>query len=201
MVLAIKRRDGNAVSVVPGKPPSGRYVPYYVNPAEREQLAALVRRDGRADRFRTQLRRDDGTTFWTFSSARLAMYQGARRSSRHSTKWKSSLAASDPPAGRPEQCAHGTDRMAGGHAGRFDQRLQEILVTAARTLQSGASASGASPTTSGRSGASTCTLLDGDRHETGGARAISDAPPYFDALLRDRVIAAHDAQRIRARAR
>src|SRR6187402_635613 len=49
----------------------GRHVPdYYVNPAQREQLADLIRREGRVDRFRTHLRRDDGTTFWTFSSAR-----------------------------------------------------------------------------------------------------------------------------------
>src|SRR3954469_3792934 len=55
----------------------GRHVPdYYVNPEQREELADLIRRDGRVDRFRTHLRRDDGTTFWTFSSARLVSYEG-----------------------------------------------------------------------------------------------------------------------------
>src|SRR4051794_37469792 len=99
----------------------GRYVPdYYVNPTEREELAALVRRDGRADRFRTQLRRDDGTTFWTFSSARLVTFQGEPAVLTAFNEVEEQLAASDRRLAAQSNALTELTEWQADNAGRFD---------------------------------------------------------------------------------
>jgi len=193
MVLAINDATASLFRG-PKEAAIGRHVPdYYVNPGQREQLAALIGRDGRVDRFRTHLRRDDGSTFWTFSSARLVTYQGEAAVLTAFNEVEEQLAASDRRlAAQSNALKELTERQA-DTTGRFEGRLQEILVTAARTLHVERLSVWrlAYDQRSIR-----CVDLyspGADRHEEGGALGYFDAPAYFDALSSDRVIAAHDA--------
>ena len=171
----------------------GRHVPdYYVNPAERERLAALIRADGRADRFRTQLRRDDGTTFWTFSSARLVTYQGEPAVLTAFNEVEEQLAASDRRLAAQSQALTALTERQADSSGQFDTRLRDILVMTARTLDVERVSLWRLAYDAQSIRCLDLYTLSADRHEQGGALGYFDAPAYFDALGRDRVIAAHE---------
>jgi PAS domain S-box-containing protein len=172
----------------------GRRVPdYYVDAAQRENLAALIRRDGRVDRFRTHLRRDDGTTFWTLSSARLVTYQGEPAVLTAFNEVEEQLAASDRRLAAQSNALKDLTERQADTTGRFEGRLQEILATAARTLH--VDRLSVWRLAYDRQSIRCLDLysLDSDQHHEGGALGYFDAPAYFDALSTDRVIAAHDA--------
>jgi len=172
----------------------GRHVPdYYVNPAQREQLADLIRREGRVDRFRTHLRRDDATTFWTFSSARLVTYQGEPAVLTAFNEVEEQLAASDRRLTAQSNALKELTERQADTAARFEERLQEILATAARTLL--VERLSVWRLAYDRQSIRCLDLysMSADRHDDHGALGYFDAPAYFDALSSDRVIAAPDA--------
>jgi len=172
----------------------GRRVPdYYVDPAQRENLAALIRRDGRVDRFRTHLRRDDGTTFWTFSSARLVTYRGDPAVLTAFNEVEEQLAASDRRLTAQSNALKDLTERQADSTTRFEGRLQEILATAARTLQVARLSAWRLAYDQRSIRCLDLYSLRSDQHQDGGALGYADAPAYFDALSRDRVIAADDA--------
>jgi len=172
----------------------GRHVPdYYVNPEQREQLADLIRRDGRVDRFRTHLRRDDGTTFWTFSSARLVTYAGEAAVLTAFNAVEEQLAANDRRLTAQSNALKELTERQADSAARFEERLQEILATAARTLMVERLSVWRLSYDQQSIRCLDLYTLSSDRHDDHGALGYFDAPAYFDALGTDRVIAAHDA--------
>src|SRR5688500_7250971 len=63
-VLAINERTAAIFGVPPEAAVGLKVTDYYVNPADRQRLAERVKRDGKADGLRVQVRRQSGETFW-----------------------------------------------------------------------------------------------------------------------------------------
>ena len=167
---------------------------YYVTPSEREQLAEAIRRDGRADNFRLQLRREDGTTFWALASSRLVTYHGEPSILTAFNDIGEQLAASERRlTAQSNALTELTERHADS-TGQFLNRLKMILVTSARTLQ--VERLSLWRCAEDRRSISCVDLysLSTDVHECVGPLDHAVAPDYFEALGRDRVIAAHDAR-------
>jgi PAS domain S-box-containing protein len=74
VVLAINSRTSELFGI-PQHEARGRVATdYYVDPSQRLAAVERIRRDGRLDNVRTQIRLPDGTTHWVQSSARLVTY-------------------------------------------------------------------------------------------------------------------------------
>jgi PAS domain S-box-containing protein len=193
VVLAINSPTAALFGITPDAAPGRSALDYYVNPAEREQLADAVRRSGRADNLRLQLRRDDGNTFWVLASARPITFQGEAAVLTSFNDIGEQLAASERRlAAQSDTLTELTQRQA-DTTGRFEERLREILATAARTLHVERLSVWRLADDHQSIRCLDLYTLSTDHYESGGALGYFDAPAYFDALARDRVIAAHDA--------
>ena len=74
-VLAINLRTSEIFGI-PQREAVGRLVSdYYVNPSDRVQVADRIRRDGRVDSFRVQVRDRNGEPFWGLISSRLVNWR------------------------------------------------------------------------------------------------------------------------------
>jgi len=173
---------------------------YYVNPAERELLKDRLLAEGRVDNLRIELRRPDGTTFWSLASARLVTYDGEPAVYTVFTDISDQVAA--------ERALMATDeRLLGQRAAltevtaraaepgrQFTDRLQDILSVCARALQ--VERVGAWRFIEGRD-AIVCIGLyqrSSNTHCRGARIRRTEAPAYFAALDTERVIAADDAR-------
>jgi PAS domain S-box-containing protein len=75
-VIAINARTSELFGITMERALGVRASEYYANPIERAQLADRVRRDGRADNLRIELRHPAGGTFWALASSRLITVDG-----------------------------------------------------------------------------------------------------------------------------
>ena len=193
VVLAIN----DATAALFGTSPQGAVgrcaLDYYVSPSEREQLATAVRRDGKADNLRLQLRREDGSTFWALASARLVTYSGQQAVLTAFNDIGEQLAASERRlAAQSAALTEMTARQAEANA-PFNERVRDILVTAARTLHVDRLSLWR---LTGDGQSLYCVdlySLAADRHEQGLTLERAAAPEYFEAVGRDRVITAYNA--------
>src|SRR5215216_6103376 len=67
-VLAVNARTSEVIGISPRDAIGRAVTDFYVDPAERVELADRLRRDGRADDLRLQIRRADGEPFWVLAS-------------------------------------------------------------------------------------------------------------------------------------
>jgi len=200
VVLAINQRTSDLFGVPKDLAP-GRHAPdYYVRPDERRTLAEQVAREGRADDLRFELKRETGDTFWASASSRRVTFGGEPAILTVFTDITKQvfaeriLKASEARlAAQSNALTELTARQADSSACCFDDRLRGILEASARTLQVERLS---------------LWLMDEDReaircvglhrrtprcHESGAVLRREDAPAYFAALERERVIAADDA--------
>src|SRR3954467_5099256 len=192
VVLAINDATAALFGVAPDDAVGRTPLDYYVNPAERADLAETLRRNGRADNLRLQLRRDDGSTFWALASSRLVTYHGSPATLTAFNFLGEQLAASGRRlTAQSSALTELTERQADS-TGQFDGRLRDILVTAARTLDAARVSLWRLAYDQQSIRCIDLYSLATNRHESGGALGYFDAPAYFDALVRERVIAAHD---------
>src|SRR4051794_497582 len=70
-VLAINSRTAEMFGVSPSDALGLKVTDYYVDASNRQTLIDQLRREGRADNLRVQLRRPNGDRFWVQSSVRL----------------------------------------------------------------------------------------------------------------------------------
>jgi PAS domain S-box-containing protein len=199
-VLAINQRTSDVFGI-PYDDAVGRHAPdYYVDPDERRKLAEQVARDGRADNLRFELKRPTGETFWASVSSRRVTFKGdpailtVFSDITDQVLAERILKASEARlVAQSNALTELTARQADSSGCCFDDRLRGILAASARTLQVE------------RLG---LWLIDEDRqaircvglhrratdsHESGVVLRRADAPAYFEALERERVIAAGDA--------
>ncbi|HEX7087650.1 MAG TPA: PAS domain S-box protein [Vicinamibacterales bacterium] len=172
---------------------------YYVDPAERAELVDRLRRDGRADHLRIQIKRRDGRPFWVLASSRFVSWHGepAVLTVFHDIT-EQVLAEASLKANQRRLVAQSaalmrltTRYITPGE--RFDDRLRSILEIASRVLNVERLSLWRFETDGGLH----CVGLHratGAVFESGGVINPSDAPEYFEALERDRVIAAPDAR-------
>lgn len=200
IVLAINQRTSDVFGI-PQDEALGRHAPdYYVRPEERRRLAELVAREGRADNFRFELKRQTGETFWAIASSRRVAFGGEPAiltvfsDITDQVIAERILKASEARlVAQSNALTELTARQADSSGCCFDDRLRGILSASARTLQVERLS---------------LWLMNDDRqairclglhqratdtYESGAVLRRQDAPAYFAALERDRVIAAEDA--------
>lgn len=200
LVLAINQRTSDVFGI-PQDEAAGRHAPdYYVRPEERRRLAEQVAREGRADHLRFELRRPTGETFWASASSRRVTFGGEPAiltvfsDITDQVIAERILKASEARlVAQSSALTELTARQTDSSGCCFEDRLRGILAASARTLQVERLS---------------LWLMDEDRqairclglhrhasqsHESGAVIRREDAPSYFEALERDRVIAADDA--------
>jgi PAS domain S-box-containing protein len=198
-VVAVNARTAEVIGVTEADALGQSVTDYYTDPSNRTQLVDELRRSGRADNLRLQIKRADGEPLWVLASSRLVTWHAEpavltvfhdisdqlaaesslKASERRLTEQSDALTALTARYTNPEE--------------RFDNRLRSILEISARALhvdrlslwqfEEGASAIRCAGLYRSAAG----------EYESGAVLRRSDAPAYFEALGRDRVIAADDA--------
>src|SRR5262249_20473852 len=75
-VLVANRRAAEVLAARKDELIGGRVTDYYAEPAERDEVLAAIRRDGRTNDIKLRLRRRDGTQIWAAASARSVGWHG-----------------------------------------------------------------------------------------------------------------------------
>jgi PAS domain S-box-containing protein len=171
---------------------------YYVDPSLRAMFLDRLRRDGRLDNVRAEIRRPDGTTFWAQASARLVTYEGEPAVLSVFNDISEQIAAEQALKDSERRLAaqsQALTSLTARHAelaDRFEDRLRDILVVSARTLQ--AERLSMWQFDDERRGIRCLGLYErsADRHQRGAVLPRDAAPSYFEALEHERVIAASD---------
>jgi PAS domain S-box-containing protein len=173
---------------------------YHSDPAARQRLTDVLRRHGRADNLRLQVKRPDGGRFWVLASARLVRFDGEDLVLTVFHDISDQVAVEDALRASEQRLvaqSHALTELTARHANpsaRFDERLRGILEMCAHTLQverlsmwrasddhQAIHCVGMFQRTSGR-------------HDCGATIHRHDAPAYFTAFETERVIAAHDVR-------
>ena len=199
-VLAINARTAEIVGVPPEEAIGQTVGSYYVEPGDRAQLTERLRRDGRVDDLRLRIRRANGEPIWVLASFRLITWKTipAVFAVFHDISEQLAAEASLKASGRrlvaqSDALTSLTARYT-NPSERFDARLRSILEFAARALQ--VERLSMWRFDEGRE-AIVCGGLfrvADEGYESGGVIRRQDAPAYFTALERDRVVAAGDAR-------
>jgi PAS domain S-box-containing protein len=189
-IIGIPQRDAVGVSVSD----------YYVDPAERVQLAERLRRDGRADGLRLRIRRQTGEPFWVLASASLVTWNGVpavltvfHDISDQVTAEESLKASERRLVAQSDALTTLTERYTDPDD-PFDDRLRSILEIAGHALQVERLSMWRFD---GERATIRCAGLyrrTGDAYQSGAILRRRDTPDYFEALERERVIAADDAR-------
>jgi PAS domain S-box-containing protein len=198
-VLATNARSAEIFGVAQSDVHGLRVTDYYVEPLQRQTVVDALRRDGHAHDIRIEIRRPGGGTFWALASFRLVDYNGEPAVLSVFSDISEQVAAERALKASEQRLAAQSDALTSltaRHADlddRFAERLRDILVVSARTLEverlsmwrfdeprHAIRCIGMYQRTSGR-------------HDGGAVLSRSAAPAYFEALDRERVIPACDA--------
>ena len=198
-VLAINQRTSEVVGIAQRDAAGVPVTDYYYDPAERLELAERLRRGGRADSYRVRIRRADGEPLWVIASSRLVTWhdEPAVLTVFHDISEQVAAEASLKASERRlvEQSDALTDLTARytNPDERFADRLRSILAISARALH--VERLGMWRFDDQRSSISCVGLYrtTPDAYGCGASLPRAAAPRYFDALERERVIAASDA--------
>jgi PAS domain S-box-containing protein len=198
-VLAVNLRTSELFGV-PQKEAVGRLMTdYHVDPAERLRLADQIRGDGRVDNLRLQVRGPNGP-FWALVSSRLVAWRGEPAILTVFQDISDELAAQTALKASERRLAAQSDALTSLTTGyaqpkrQFDERLRSILAISAQALQVERLSMWR---VDEERQAIRCVgeyHRESDRYVSGAALHRQDAPAYFDALERERVIAAQDAR-------
>jgi PAS domain S-box-containing protein len=199
-VLAVNARTSEVIGVTPEEAMGQSVSDYYVNPAERVQLAERLMRDGRADNLRLQIKRRTGEPFWALASSRLITWHAepAVMTVFHDISdqvaAETTLKASERRlVSQSDALTNLTTRYTDPNE-PFDARVRSILELAAGAI--GVDRLGVWRFVDGgaRLACASLYLRPDGRHESGAVLPRSAAPAYFEAIERERVVAAHDAR-------
>jgi PAS domain S-box-containing protein len=199
IALAVNMRTAELIGVEQHQAIGRPVTDYYVDPAQRLQLAEQLRRDGRADHVRLQIKRESGEVFWALASSRLLSWHGEPAVLTVFHDISEQLAAETSLRESERRLVAQSDALTGLTAryvdpsGGFGDRLRAILPIAADALH----VERLSMWRIAEDGLTIeCAGLyqqTGGRHESGAVLRREEAPAYFEAITRERVIAAGDA--------
>jgi PAS domain S-box-containing protein len=198
-VLAINQQAADLVAIPQRTAIGVPVTDYYVDPAERLALAERLRREGRADNLRLRIMRTNGDPLWVIASSRLVTWQGEQavltvfHDISEQVAAEASLTASERRLVRQSDALTELTARYTNPDERLEHRLRSILEISARGL--GVERLGMWRFDGDRSRIHCAGLyrLTPDFFEAGAVLHRRDAPRYFDALERERVIAAADA--------
>ena len=199
-VLAVNASAAGLVGVSPadaiGQPVTG----YYMDQAQRQELIERVRRDGRADNVRLHVRRARGEPFWVLAAIRVIDWNGEPAALTVFHDISEQLAAEASLRANERRLAAQSDaltdlttRYTNPDEG-FDKRLRSILPLAAGALRVERLSLWRFADNHSTIRCDGLYCLSTGRHDSGGILHRHDAPAYFDAIERERVVEAHDAQ-------
>jgi PAS domain S-box-containing protein len=173
---------------------------YYVDPSQRVRVAERLRRDGRADGLRLQIKRANGDPLWVLASFRLVTWHAepAVLSVFHDISEQfaaeSSLKDSERRLVAQSDALTSLTARYTNPSERFDERLRSILAISAGALRVQRLSMWRFDDTRAAIRCAGLYYSDGDRYESGTSLHRHEAPAYFAALDRERVIAAVDTR-------
>ncbi len=197
-VLAINQYTSEIFGVPQAEAIGQSVLPYYVDPVARERLADDIRHYGRADARRFHVKRRNGETIWVFASARLVTFEGEPAVLTVFNDITDQLAAEQALRASEQRLVMQSKtltELTGRYADRrggFDEELRDILRAAANTLKVERVSMWR---IDDQRHAIHCVCMfhrTANRYESGAELPREAAPDYFDALERDRVIAAEN---------
>jgi PAS domain S-box-containing protein len=199
-VLAVNARTSEVIGVPPQEAVGSTVSDYYADPSDRLQLVDRLRRDGRADNVRLRVKRHNGEPFWVLASARLVTWHAEPAVLTVFHDISEQLAAEASLKASERRLVAQSDALTALTARyinpgeRLDDRLRSILEISARALR-------VERLSMWRFDNERSTIrcvglyqLSRNRYESGRVLHRGDAPSYFEALERDRVVAAGDAR-------
>jgi len=199
-VLAVNASAASVVGVSPadviGRPVTG----YYVDPAQREELVERVRRDGRADNVRLHIRRAKGQPFWVLAAIRVIDWNGEAAALTVFHDISEQLAAEASLKSSERRLAAQSDALTDltsrytNPDESFDQRLRGILPLAASALRVDRLSLWRFADEHSVIRCDGLYSAGAGQYESGAVLHRRDAPDYFVAIERERVVEAHDAQ-------
>ena len=198
-VIAINQRTAEVVGIAPADAAGRSVADYYVDPAERMELAERLRRHGRADHLRIRIKRAAGDPLWVVASSRLVTWNGEPAVFTAFHDITGQLAAEETVKASERRLAVQSDALT-DLTGRytnpdepFEERLRSILQISSRAL--GVARLSMWRFDQARSLIRCLGLYRGgsDSYEAGSLLYRHETPRYFDAIERERVIAAEDA--------
>jgi PAS domain S-box-containing protein len=199
-VLAINQRASEIVGIRQTDAVGVPITDYYVDPAERTRLAGALHRDGRTDNLRIRIKRASGEPLWVIASSRLVQWprEPAVLTVFHDIDEQlaaeASLKASERRlVAQSDALTELTARYA-NPAELFEDRLRSILEISARALDVGRLSMWRFEEARASIRCMGLHRVGPNTHESGAVLRREDAPRYFGALERERVIAAVDAQ-------
>ncbi|MCC7010519.1 MAG: PAS domain S-box protein [Acidobacteria bacterium] len=198
-VLAVNARTSEVIGVPQAEAIGASVSDYYVDPAQRIQLAEQLRRDGRADSLRLHIKRHSGEPFWAMCSSRLITWRGepAALTVFHDitaqVEAEVALKANEHRlTAQSDALTTLTARYTGSD--RFDERLRSILEIASEALQVERLSMWRFDETRGTIRCLGLYRRSEKGYDQGAVLQRENAPAYFDALDGERVIAAADAR-------
>jgi PAS domain S-box-containing protein len=198
-VLGINRRTSEIIGIGQDEAIGVSVSDYYVDPAERLQLAERLRRDGRADNRRIRIKKSNGEQLWVLASSRLMTWHdepavltvfhdiSEQVAAEATLKQSERRLATQSDALMELTARYTTDGEP------FADRLRSILELAAHALTVERLSMWRFDDT--HSEIACVGLLRRTTREYGSGAVLyrHGSPRYFAALERERVIAAHDA--------
>jgi PAS domain S-box-containing protein len=183
-------------SAVIGQPVSG----YYVDAEQRLELIERVRRDGRADNVRLHIKRARGEPLWVLASIRVIDWNGEPASLTVFHNISEQLAAEASLKANERRLSAQSDALTDlttrytSPGESFDSRLRGILPLAAGALRVERLSLWRFIDNHAAIRCDGLYCVSTGRHDSGAILPRHDAPAYFDAIERERVVEAHDAQ-------
>jgi PAS domain S-box-containing protein len=198
-VLAINQRASEVVGIAQADAVGVSVVDYYVDPAERTELAERLRRSGRVDDLRLRIKRANGNPLWVTASSRLVTWQAQPavltvfHDISEQLAAEASLRASEHRLGAQSDALTELTARYTRPGERFEDRLRSILAIAARALKVERLSMWRFEDDRASIRCMGLHRVGPDDYACGAVLLRQDAPRYFDALDRERVIAASDA--------
>jgi PAS domain S-box-containing protein len=140
-IVAINQRTAEIFQIPQDRAIGRCATDYYADPAQREELATRLKRDGLADNVRVEIKRQKGGAFWALVSARLVTCDGEPAvltvfvDISEQLAAESALKASEQRLVAQSNALTGLTARYADPSDRFDERLRHILEVSAHTLQ------------------------------------------------------------------
>ncbi len=199
IVLAVNQRCAEVVGIAQRDAVGVPVTAYYFDPAERLELADRLRRDGRADNYRGRIKRVSGEAFWVVASSRLVTWQDEPAVLTVFHDISDQVAAEASLKAGERRLAEQSDALTDLTSRYtkpdepFQDRLRSILEISARALHVERLGLWRFDLAHARIECAGLYRATPNVYDGGAVLPREAAPRYFDALERERVIAAADA--------
>ena len=199
-VIAINQRTSELFGIAASDAIGLSVMDYYVDPADRLELAQRLQRDGRADAMRFRIKRPNGEPFWALASSRLIQWQQdpavltVFHDISEQIAAEASLKASERRLVTQSDVLTSLTSRYTDVGDALDQRLRSILETSARALDVERLSIWRFDEGHARITCAGLYRRTPDSYETGMVLERHDAGAYFGAIEQERVVAAGDAR-------